>query len=70
MDEEDLISKLEVECKNGLRVFCRKHNLNAGNVSKIINKKRNMIDSVASALGYKKRIIYERKQANKGQNNE
>ena len=45
---------LEMECKdNGLRKFCRKHDLDPGNVSKIINGERPMSQAVAECLGYK-----------------
>ncbi len=57
-----LIFILKGKCEDiGLRKFCRKNNLDEGNVSNIINGKKNMLPSVAQALGYEKSIIWVRK---------
>jgi hypothetical protein len=46
--------------KDGLRSFCRKHDLDPGNVSNIINGNKDMIDSVAIALGYRPVRMYRK----------
>ena len=59
MSEDTLFSSgmvaflLEAECKKqGLRKFCRKHDLDPGNVSKIISGGRPMSQAVAKVLGF------------------
>ena len=45
--------------KHGLRQFCRKHNLNPGNVSNVASLNRPMQPSIAKALGYETVTRYE-----------
>ena len=48
-----LVFQLKAECDSvGLRKFCRKHDLDHGNVSKIINGNRPMTEKVAAVMGY------------------
>lgn len=55
LSDDDLLFQLEhVTRREGLRSFCRSHQLDAGNVSNVLARKRPMQKSIAQALGYKK----------------
>ena len=60
LTEQQLIGRLRVKCKGGLRAFCREHSLDSGNVSKILMGTRGMSPQVARALGYE-RVVRWRK---------
>lgn len=61
ISEAIVIYHLEQLCKEqGLRRFCKKHELDPGNVSNIINGNKAMIESVARALGYEPIAMYEK----------
>lgn len=51
--ERVVLFHLELKCKEiGLRKFCREHHLDPEHVSKIINGKKPMSETVAESLGY------------------
>lgn len=58
---EDVIRlHLKEKCEEvGLREFCRKNDLDAGNVSKVINGKKPMQEKIAKSIGFRKITIYE-----------
>lgn len=59
VNEYVIRERLKRTCDDmGLREFCRRNNLDAGNVSNIINDNKIMIDSVAKVLGYEPIKMY------------
>lgn len=51
-----LIEKIE---EKGLRAFCREHNLDAGNVSNVVNGKRKVQKAMAEAIGLEEITMYQ-----------
>lgn len=59
VSEESVIASLRRRVQiEGLRPFCRRNNLNPGNVCNILSRKRPMQRKVAKAIGFVERTVY------------
>lgn len=47
-----MLMLIDIIERDGLRSFCRKHSLDPGNVSNVLNLKKPMQPAIANALGF------------------
>ena len=60
ISQDRVRAELERCCEEagGLRAFCRQHDLQPGNLSRMLSEKRDVSASAAAAAGYEKRTIF------------
>lgn len=58
---ETVLLHLQREVRTaGLREFCRQHNLDPGNTSRVVNQERPIQRKMAAALGYEECTAYRK----------
>lgn len=67
--ENTVLYELKKTCeKEGLRVFCRKYDLDPGNVSNIINGKRVVTMTIGRIFGYEPVFMWRKVSGSKFEN--